>query len=598
MFVSIVARPISLLRQTTESYAQGFSSWLRRQRWFRACYFAYAGWHARFAGLPNWPKLLARDFSSHARAASADTCGRPRVLIATGTAGHLPSTTVESFLGVALTRRGASVHFLLCDRTLPACMMCEIRWHSDLEDFAANGPRDRCNSCYKPAAAMLAEAHLHQIGLSSQLSTSDRARAREFAQSIALERIPSYSIDGVPVGEHALAGTLRFFARGDLRGEPHAEIVMRRYFEASLLTYYACHHLFAVEHFDVVVLNHGIYVPQGLIAETARRHGARVVTWHPAYRRGCFIFNHGETYHHGLLNEPIEHWANMEWQDEHRAEIERYLRSRWVGKHDWIKFHRDPEFNIDTISREIGIDFSRPVVGLLTNVVWDAQLHYRDNAFPGMLNWLLKTIAYFAARPELQLLIRIHPAEMTGTVPSRQPAIDEIKRSFHSLPANVFIIPPDSRVSTYVAMTNCNAVLIYGTKTGVELTSNGVPVIVAGEAWIRGKGITLDASSEEEYLRLLDSLPLARRLDGDTRDRALKYAYHFFYRRMIPIDAIVQADGWPPFAVSINGLSDLESGKSPGLDVICEGILFNKPFVYHAEDDISITPASSIKHAH
>jgi hypothetical protein len=356
--------------------------------------------------------------------------------------------------------------------------------------------------------------------------------------------------------------------------------------------------LFVDDKFDVVVLNHGIYVPQGLVAETARRYGVRVVTWHPAYRRGCFIFNHDETYHQGLLNEPIEHWENIDWQAEHRTQIEGYLRSRWSGKQDWVKFHRDPEFDIDMISREVGVDFSRPVVGLLTNVVWDAQLHYRANAFPGMLDWLLKTIAYFAARPELQLLIRIHPAELTGTVPSRQPAIDEIRRTFHPLPGNVIIIPPNSRVSTYVAMAKCNAVLIYGTKTGVELTSSGIPVIVAGEAWIRGKGITLDASSEEEYLQLLDSLPLARRLDADTRDRALKYAYHFFYRRMIPIDAMVQANGWPPFAVSIEGLSDLEPGKSPGLDVICEGILVNKPFVYHAEKDVSVTAPPSIEHAH
>ncbi|SCB42618.1 hypothetical protein GA0061098_1009150 [Bradyrhizobium shewense] len=473
-------------------------------------------------------------------------------------------------------------------------MMCEISWHSDLEDFATNGPRDRCSSCYKPATAMLAEAQLHQIGLSSQLSTSDRNRARELARSIALDKIPTYLIDGVPVGEHAMAGTLRFFARGDLRGEPYAELITRRYFEASLLTYYACRHLFGGDKFDVVVLNHGIYVPQGLIAETARRQGVRVVTWHPAYRRGCFIFNHDETYHQGLLNEPIEHWVNMKWRAEHRTQIEDYLQSRWIGKNDWVTFHRDPEFDIDAISREIGVDFSRPVVGLLTNVVWDAQLHYRANAFPGMLDWLLKTIAYFAARPELQLLIRIHPAEMTGTVPSRQLAIDEIGRTFQSLPGNIFIIPPNSRVSTYVAMTKCNAVLIYGTKTGVELTSSGIPVIVAGEAWIRGKGLTLDARSQEEYLRLLDTLPLAGKLDANTRDRALKYAYHFFFRRMIPIDAIVQANGWPPFAVDIEGLSDLEPGKSSGLDVICEGILFNKPFVYHAEDGVPTSAPSSI----
>ena len=50
-------------------------------------------------------------------------------------------------------------------------------------------------------------------------------------------------------------------------------------------------------------------------------------------------------------------------------------------------------------------------------------------------------------------------------------------------------------MSTYALMSLCNAAIIYGTKMGVELTSVGLPVIVAGEAWIRNKGLTHDASS-------------------------------------------------------------------------------------------------------
>ena len=32
--------------------------------------------------------------------------------------------------------------------------------------------------------------------------------------------------------------------------------------------------------------------------------------------------------------------------------------------------------------------FRKPVIGLLTNVFWDAQLHYRANAFKDMLDWI------------------------------------------------------------------------------------------------------------------------------------------------------------------------------------------------------------------
>ena len=55
------------------------------------------------------------------------------------------------------------------------------------------------------------------------------------------------------------------------------------------------------------------------------------------------------------------------------------------------------------------------------------------------------------------------------------------------------------------------SVIIYATKMGVELTALGIPVIVAGEAWVRNKGLTQDATSKAHYFELLSQLPLAGR---------------------------------------------------------------------------------------
>ena len=132
-------------------------------------------------------------------------------------------------------------------------------------------------------------------------------------------------------------------------------------------------------------------------------------------------------------------------------------------------------------------------------------------------------------------------------------------------------------------MSLCNAVIIYGTKTGVELTSMGIPVIVAGEAWIRNKGLTLDATSIEEYINILDRLPLPQSLDEDTMQRARKYAYHFFFRRMIPVQNIEPQTGWPPYHVELKRLDELRHGQDPGLDTICDGILSANDFIFLME---------------
>ena len=151
------------------------------------------------------------------------------------------------------------------------------------------------------------------------------------------------------------------------------------------------------------------------------------------------------------------------------------------------------------------------------------------------------------------------------------------------MPGNVFVIPPESRMSTYAAAEACDAVIIYGTKTGVELTSLGIPVIVAGEAWIRNKGLTTDASSADDYFAILDRLPFRARMPDEAVHRARKYAYHFFFRRMIPIDQVAPTGSQPQFRLSIDHVDDLLPGKSAGLDVICDGILHGTPFVYPAE---------------
>ena len=233
-----------------------------------------------------------------------------------------------------------------------------------------------------------------------------------------------------------------------------------------------------------------------------------MANWNVAYRKRRFIFSHGHTYHHTLMSEPKSAWENLELKPRRESALMNYLASRREGMFDWIVFHRPAARQAPgDLAKKLGLYTSRPIIGLLTNVSWDAQIHYPANAFPSMLTWLVDTCKYFAGRPDLQLLIRVHPAELNGFLPSRQPVLAELRRRLPDLAPNIIVVPPESRMSTYSLMSLCRAAVIYGTKMGVELTSVGLPIIVAGEAWVRNKGVTFDASSPDEYFQLLDRLP-------------------------------------------------------------------------------------------
>jgi hypothetical protein len=136
-----------------------------------------------------------------------------------------------------------------------------------------------------------------------------------------------------------------------------------------------------------------------------------------------------------------------------------------------------------------------------------------------------------------------------------------------------------------VIASQSNVALIYASRMGVELAALGLPVIVAGEAWVRNKGITSDARDRAHYLDLLAQLPLGDRLSEQQAARARKYAFHFFFRRMIPVGLFEPESRWPYLRVKVGGVDELKAGADPGLDVICDGILSERPFVYPAENE-------------
>jgi hypothetical protein len=531
-------------------------------------------------GFPDWAELTGASQAWRGRQPGR----RGRVLIASNIGGHGPVSVMESTLAAALALRDADVEIVLCDAALPACLRAE---YSDLPDDSVlterRLPRTFCPTCMSRGRAMFEPLGLKVRFLSELITDEDRAEARRIADELPADQIEGYVQGGLQIGEHARAGALRYYTRGDLAAEPNGETVLRRYLEAALLSVAAYRRLLGQQRYDVAVFHHGLYVPQGLVGEVCRAQGVRVVNWVVAYRTNSFIFSHGDTYHHTLMDEPASDWEDMAWGEAQRADIAAYLKSRWRGERDWIGFHEKPEEDAAALVRELGLDPARPVIGMLSNVVWDAQLHYPANAFASLIDWAVFTIDYFARRPDLQLLLRIHPAEVRGTAPSRQPLADEIARRFPQLPPNVFVIGPESPVSTYAAMELCDSVLIYGTKTGVELTAVGIPVVVAGEAWIKAKGLTLDASSPEDYARILDRLPLKARLEPQVVERALKYAYHFFFRRMMPLGFLKKAGSGLFFTPDIASADALAEGRDAALDILCDAILDGGPFVYPAE---------------
>src|SRR5262245_48908097 len=219
------------------------------------------------------------------RSKGTSSTARPlqgRVLIATSLGGYAHAQALDAALATALRLRGGEVGLLLCDGVLPACQMSKAP-RVTAETLVSSEQASYCAVCFGEGSSQFAK--LPFMTYSQFLTGGDRQTATHIACEVPPDQIRGFRYREMAVGEHAYAGALRFFARGDLEGEPHGNAVLRRYLHAGLVTIMALDGLFQKRSFDVVVAHHGIYIPQGMIVEVARRHGVRVVTWNPAYRK-------------------------------------------------------------------------------------------------------------------------------------------------------------------------------------------------------------------------------------------------------------------------------------------------------------------------
>ena len=113
---------------------------LRAQPWMQPIRLANLKRRQRSGLFPDWRAILQDDWPRFEamRDAARANASAPRVLIATSVGIHAASSIFDSYLGVALTARGARCDVALCDAVLPACLGADFTWYPNVEHFAAS----------------------------------------------------------------------------------------------------------------------------------------------------------------------------------------------------------------------------------------------------------------------------------------------------------------------------------------------------------------------------------------------------------------------------------------------------------------------------
>lgn len=415
--------------------------------------------------------------------AAEDGSGRVLFLTFRGWSTH---AVIETVLGHALQRRGWEPVFLTCGGRLPICDVMP----------APAAPPMPCRSCSEYSSGAIRAAGFEYLRLGDLIDVPGAvavARARVAALT-SVRDCEEFASGGLLLGELVRTSVAWFLSRGSLPEEPRIARTYRDFLTSGLVVAEAFEKVLRRLQPDRVVLLNGRFFAEGILATLASRRGIGWTTYEKGMLSDTLVTAPGGFASDVIMpDDEVERALAQPLNAAENDKLDRYLSERRAGEESAGRLRSDQLDDLRAALIELGLTRSRPLVVMFSNVVWDSAVVGKDRGFASIRDWLIAGIQWAGGHPDVDLVIRIHPAEVNVTNHATlERMADFIAEGWPRLPTNVRIVPPESRISSYALMDGARIGLVYTSTVGLEMAMRGIPVVVAGSTHYRGHGFTVD----------------------------------------------------------------------------------------------------------
>lgn len=486
-------------------------------------------------------------------------------------------TAWEFVMAQALRLRGHKVDFIACDGALRRC--CNERWYPELK-------KSVCRACFEYAQKFYERAGFPVDWVSRYCEPSDLAEGDRRLESVPFEKYREMVYKGLPVGQLVRPSVCHFTRTENIEAHGRNDAAIRRIYKdflhGSIMMVNACGRILDKYSPDKIVIFNGLFMSERIMLELSKQRKIRAKIIESGLRPDTVIM---------IDNHYISYAKTDGWGDrastllttEQEEVLDHYLEIRKAGGGQTMEYWTDSLNDKDSIKERLGLSGFDKIAVLFPNVTWDSALYGLDIMFATLQEWIEKTVIYFKEHPRECLIIRTHPADKTWQGGMRDSIYGWITEFYgEKLPPNVKVIAPDDPISSYVLMELADCGLVFSSTTGLEMALIGKPVVVVGKVHFWNRGFTMDPLTEAEYYGMLGRiLGPSGAGKGDTNlQLARRYAYYIFYEASINIK-FVNSNNYrlSPPELTLDTYNDLLPGKDRALDVICDGIAHDKPFV-------------------
>jgi hypothetical protein len=412
-----------------------------------------------------------------------------KLLFFTPFCGVLQHARSEIQLAIGLRKAGHEVFFIHCDGLYR--QFCIAMSAAGLkEDSGIDRKMERCAACKR-----VRDLHVRANRFPHDLLRDDEADLREADRLLAgvdAEHWVDFTHGGLPIGRIASYEFLINYKKNSLTLSEMEWAAYRIALRNTLLTYFHMKRRLSADRPDRVLIYDTGYSVNGIVGALAASMGIPVFdNWAGANlsdRLSNFIVTRSNSTAH------YRHLKTIVWDRFKGVPITRE-QVRYVGDHFRALFRATNVFayssprnrgHFDLRSR-FGVAPGQKVLAATLSSyderfagnVLGRSARESDALFRSQTEWCAALIDWIARKPELFLVIRVHPREFPNKRESLKSVhVQKLEALFVSLPQNVAINWPTDQISIYNLAEGVDVFLNAWSSTGVEMGLLGLPVVI------------------------------------------------------------------------------------------------------------------------
>ncbi len=455
---------------------------------------------------------------------------RHRVLMYCPEAFVEPHLRAMQTIGRVLADLGHEVLFPRCGGLFKRCVGKDsVGLRGDAPDAAG---AEICASCIASSFRLTAYGGLPSFDLRNVVGDDVLLKAEETLASLADAELTEYTVDSFKLGKlclHDLILSRKLFRETPL--DPEQRLYLRQYLTTALATYLGVESFLRKAQVTDVVF-YGQYAANIAAVCAAKKTGVnwRVIAYinHLGVDQRRIYMNGVHT--HSWTARMIDEWP--QWRDLPLALNE----IRETGGDVLIRFgagsfttYSPPKTTQADVISKLDLDPSKQLIVAFTSSldeysaeeIIDDVLGFASpqlvRPYIDQIAWLTSMLHEIGARPDLQLVIRIHPREDANKREgARSQHLEQLIKHLSAVPSNVRVVWPADPISSYDLIEVADLVQVWSSTIGLESARLGIPVIKlfrGYSSYPEGEFVKSVTSTDALIDEVLEGLKLERSFD-------------------------------------------------------------------------------------